>query len=154
MQAAYGVPYLTTQISTQPEQVTTVKLLIDTGYRGPVSLTPDSHDEIDEPAEFFILVSQGISGAITSHVGSSEFLSLGNSTLRSVPVSYAVAGGDIDDDNNGLIGSEILSRFNVIFDYPSERMFITPKQLYAVPITAERSGLLVRFYRIRGGRCH
>ena len=148
VQIAYGVPYLTTQISTQPEHVTTVKLLIDTGYRGPVSLTPDSHDEIDEPAEFFVLVSQGISGAVTSQVGASQFLSLGDSTLHSVPVSYAVAGGDIDDDSNGLIGSEVLSRFNVIFDYPGERIFITPNQQYAVPITADRSGLLVRFHRL------
>jgi hypothetical protein len=67
--------------------------------------------------------------------------------LRSVPVSYAVAGGEIDDDSNGLIGSEALSRFNLIFDYPGERIFITPNQHYAVPITADRSGLLVRFHR-------
>ena len=146
LQIISGLPYLTTQISTGPDVITTVKLLVDTGYRGPISLTPESHSEINEPANFFVLVSQGISGDVTSHVGLSQFLLMGDSTLDAVPVSYAITGGESDDDSNGLIGSDVLRRFNLIFDYSGEQVFIAPNQHFFVPITADRSGLLVRIH--------
>jgi predicted aspartyl protease len=148
LQIISGLPYLTTQISTQHDVITTVKLLVDTGYRGPISLTPESHDEIDEPAKFFVLVSQGISGEVVSHVGLSQFLLMGDSTLHAVPVSYAITGGENDDDSNGLIGSDVLGKFNLIFDYSGEQVFIAPNQHFLVPIIADRSGLLVRIHRL------
>jgi hypothetical protein len=148
LQIQSGVPYITTQISTGPEQSIAVKLLVDTGYRGPVSLTPDTHDEIYEPREYFSTVGQGLSGDVHIKVGMSESLSLGDFELNHVPVSYSISGGESDDDSNGLLGNEVLSHFNVVFDYPSERMFVKPNAQFAVPINADRSGLLIRSHRL------
>jgi hypothetical protein len=143
-----GVPYITTHISTGPEQSVAVKLLVDTGYRGPVSLTPETHDEIHEPREYFSTVGQGLSGDVQMKVGMSESFSLADFELNHVPVSYSISGGESDNDSNGLLGNEVLSHFNVVFDYPNERMFVAPNQRFAEPISADRSGLLIRPHRL------
>ncbi len=148
LQISSGVPYLTAQISTESEQPVAVKLLVDTGYRGPVSLTPDTHEEIYEPQEYFSTVGQGLSGDVQMKVGLSESLSVGGFELNHVPVSYSISGGESDNDSNGLLGNEVLRHFNVVFDYPSERMFVKPNAQFAVPINADRSGLLIRSHRL------
>jgi hypothetical protein len=148
LQIDSGVPYLTTQISTGPEQTVAVKLLVDTGYRGPVSLTPETHDEIDEPLEYFSTVGQGLSGDVEINVGISESLTIGGFALDNVPVSYSITGGESENGSNGLLGNEVLRRFNLVFDYPNERMFVAPNQYFSVPITADRSGLLIRPHRL------
>jgi len=148
LQIRSGVPYLDTHISADREHSVAVKLLVDTGYRGPVSLTPETHDEIDEPLEYYSTVSQGLSGDVESKVGMSQSLVIGDFQLNNLPVSYSVSGGESSDGSNGLLGNEALSRFNLVFDYPNERMFVVPNQRFAVPITADRSGMLLRPHRL------
>ena len=148
LQIQSGVPYLTTQISTGPEQSVAVKLLVDTGYRGPVSLTPETHEKIDEPVDYFSTVGQGLSGDVEIRVGASESLNIGGFTLNNVPVAYSISGGESENGSNGLLGSEILGQFNTVFDYPNGRMFIAPNRQFATPINADRSGLLLRPHRL------
>jgi hypothetical protein len=144
LQIDSGLPYLTTQISVYPDQAITVKLLVDTGYRGPVSLTPNTHEEIEEPLEYFSLLSQGLSGDVETRVGMSSSLSIGDFRLNSVPVSYSMTGGESDNGSNGLLGNEVLSHFNLVFDYPNKRMFASRNQIFQEPLNADRSGLLLR----------
>ena len=148
LQLAGGLPYLTTQVGTNAEKSTRVKLLVDTGYRGPVSLTPDTHEGIDVPHEHFPSVGQGLSGDVPSKVGMAEFLSVGEFQFQNLPISYSISGGESDAGSNGLLGKEVLSRFNVVFDYPNTRMFVSPNTHFAVPLNAERSGLLIRPHRL------
>ncbi len=145
-----GVPYLYTHIDIGRGQSVEVKLLVDTGYRGAVSLTPDTHEGISEPLEYFSLVSQGLSGDVETRVGMSETLSIGDFSLHNLPVSYSISGGESDNGSNGLLGNEVLSRFNVVFDYPNDRMFVVPNRHFAEPINADRSGLLLRPHRLGG----
>jgi hypothetical protein len=150
LQIQSGVPYLTTQISVYPDQPLAVKLLVDTGYRGPVSLTPDTHEGIEEPLEYFSTVNQGLSGDVETKVGMSEFLSVGDFQLNDVPVSYSLAGGESDQGSNGLLGNEVLKHFNLVFDYPNERMLVSPNQNFAQSVNADRSGLLIRPHKLGG----
>lgn len=150
LQIQSNVPYLVAQVRTGSEQTVAVKLLVDTGYRGPVSLTPSTHDELEEPVEYFPAVSQGLSGDVESRVAMAEFLTLGNYRLNQLPISYEISGGESDGDSNGLLGNEVLSRFNLVFDYPNERLFLSPNQRFSVPLVADRSGLQVRPHRSGG----
>lgn len=150
LQIQSNVPYVAAQVRTGSEQTVAVKLLVDTGYRGPISLTPSTHDELEEPVEYFPAVSQGLSGDVESRVAMAEFLTLGSYRLNKLPVSYEISGGESDDDSNGLLGNEVLSRFNLVFDYPNERLFLSPNQRFSVPLVADRSGLQVRPHRSGG----
>lgn len=144
LQIESGVPYLTTQVSTGKDKSVAVKLLVDTGYRGPVSLTPETHEEIRVPVEYFSTVGQGLSGDVDILVGMSESLNIGGFVLNDLPVSYSISGGESENSSNGLLGSEVLGRFNLVFDYPNEKMFVTPNQYFGEPINADKSGLLIR----------
>tara|TARA_R110001599_G_scaffold353826_1_gene599323 strand:- start:106347 stop:107672 length:1326 start_codon:yes stop_codon:yes gene_type:complete len=146
LQIESGLPYLTTEISVYSGQPVTVKLLIDTGYRGPVSLTPDTHEGIAEPIEYFSMISQGLSGDVATMVGMSRSLSVGGFKLNNIPVSYSIIGGESDNDSNGLLGNEVLSHFNLMFDYANKRMFVSRNENFNEPVNADRSGLLLRPY--------
>jgi hypothetical protein len=148
LQIESGVPYLTTLISTSTDKSIAVKLLVDTGYRGPISLTPETHEEIRVPFEHFSTVSQGLSGDVETLVGMSESLNIGSFVLNDLPVSYSISGGESENSSNGLLGSEVLGQFNLVFDYPNERMFIAPNQYFGEPINADKSGLLIRPHRL------
>ncbi len=148
LQIQSGVPYLHTQVSTDSAHTVAVKLLVDTGYRGPVSLTPDTSGHIDEPSQYFSTLSQGISGDVATKVGMSESVNVGDFQLSDVPVHYSITGGESDHESNGLLGNEVLRRFNLVFDYPHKRMLVVPNQSFAEPIAADRSGLLLRPHRL------
>ena len=142
-----SLPYLTTQISLTADRPLTVKLLVDTGYRGPVSLTPDTHEGISEPAEFFSTVNQGLSGDLLTKVGVSRSLYVGDLKLNNVPVSYSITGGESDNGSNGLLGNEILSHFNLMFDYANKRLFVKRNQNFDRPVNADRSGMILRSHQ-------
>ena len=148
LQIEGGVPYLTAQVTNDQGTGVEVKLLVDTGARGSVSLTPASHAELHAPQLYFSRVDQGISGDVESRVTMLESLLLGSYQLDSLPVDYAMSGGESENSSNGILGNETLSRFNLIFDYANERILLKPNQRFAEPMFADRSGLLLRPHRL------
>jgi hypothetical protein len=142
-----GVPYMHTQIQLEAGPLVEVKLLVDTGFRGPVSLTPETHVDIDEPHDYFLTKGRGLSGDVEIKMGRSDSFSLAGIQLNNVPVSYSISGGESDKGSNGLLGSEVLSRFHVVFDYANSRMFVKPNTQHSVPINVDRSGVALRPHR-------
>jgi hypothetical protein len=145
-----GVPYATVQVDNERGETVEVKLLVDTGFRGAVSLTPSSHDQLQEPREYFQSVSAGLSGDVISHVAMSESLTLAGYTVQHLPIGYAISGGEEEADSNGLLGNELLQQFNLVFDYANERLLLASNQSFAAPINADRSGLEIRPH-VEGG---
>jgi predicted aspartyl protease len=148
LEIASGVPYLATQVVASTGSLTDVKLLVDTGFRGSLSLTPSTHEGITLPLQTFSTVGHGLSGEVRIEVGKTPLFHLGRLALHDLPVSYSTAGGESDNDSNGIIGNQVLQRFNMVFDYPNQRMLIKPGARYAEPILVDRSGLLVRPHRL------
>lgn len=148
LQIDSGVPYIETRINTDGQSSEVVKLLVDTGYRGPVSLTPATHEGIDEPVDYYSYMSQGLSGDVASRMGVSPSFSLGSFELKQVPTSYAISGGESESGSNGLLGNEVLRRFNLVFDYPNERMLIKPNREFPTVLHVDRSGLLLRPHKL------
>lgn len=148
LQIEGGVPYLTTRMANDEGELVAVKLLVDTGARGTVSITTETHAGLYAPQSYFPAVSQGLSGNVPSRVTLSESLALGPYQLGTVPVSYAMAGGESERDSNGLVGNEVLRRFNSVFDYANGHLLLQPNQHFAEPMPADRSGLLIRPHRL------
>jgi len=144
LQVDSGLPYITAQVATGTGEPFDAKLLVDTGYRGVLSLTPGSDDELVVPTEYFESVGQGLSGDVPSRVAMSESMTLAGYQLKNIPVAYAMAGGESDGDDNGILGNRLLQQFNLRFDYPHKRLFLAPNRHFAAAINADRSGLLVR----------
>jgi len=144
LQIESGVSYMTAQVEAGGGEPVAVKLLVDTGFRGALSLTPATHEGLSEPQHYFQTVSEGLSGDVVSQMAMSELLTVAGYRLHGLPVSYAIAGGESDHDSNGILGNDVLQHFNLVFDYANERLFLAPNQNFAVPIGADRSGLQVR----------
>ena len=144
LQIKSGLPYMSARVTPKPGQSVDVKLLVDTGFRGSLSLTPASHDDLDEPTEYLESIDQGLSGDVTSRVSMSESLALADYQLSGLPIGYALAGGERENGSNGIVGNEVLQQFNLVFDYANERLFLTPNASFGTRINADRSGLQIR----------
>lgn len=66
----------------------------------------------------------GLSGDIHGHRGRIERLSLAGHDFHLVETAFAPAGVRSKQEGaDGILGNDLLRRFNVIFDYPRSRMF-------------------------------
>lgn len=144
----FGVPYVNTTVRTTDEQSIAVKLLVDTGYRGPISLTADAENQIELPVEYYREVAQGLSGDVESRVSRAKSFQLGRYEINDFAVSYSIQGGETENDSDGIIGNEVLNHFNLVFDYPNNRLYFKPNQRFAEPINIDRSGLRIRAHRL------
>ena len=137
LQIKSGLPYMSARVTPKPGQSVDVKLLVDTGFRGSLSLTPASHDDLDEPTEYLESIDQGLSGDVTSRVSMSESVALADYQLSGLPIGYALAGGERENGSNGIVGNEVLQQFNLVFDYANERLFLTPNASFGTRINAD-----------------
>lgn len=144
LEISSGVPYMSAQVNPTADRPVTVKLLVDTGFRGALSLTPATHVDLDVPTEYLESVGQGLSGEISSRVSLSDSLTLADYQLTGLPVGYAIDGGETENESNGILGNEVLQQFNLIFNYPNERLFLQPNTRFGTRINADRSGLQIR----------
>ncbi len=144
LQIESGLPYMTAQVGPQPGKSAEVKLLVDTGFRGAVSLTPATHQDLSEPLEYFESVDQGLSGDVISRVAMADSLTLSGYRLHDLPIRYAMAGGESDNGSNGILGNAVLQQFNVVFDYANKRLFLTTNRQFETAVSADRSGLQIR----------
>ncbi len=145
-----GVPFVNAEIGNASDQRVAVKLLVDTGARGLVSLTSSSHPALAPPDDSYPTVSQGLSGEIIARVAILPWLEVAGHRFRQLPVEHALSGGVSDNSSNGVLSNEVLNRFNLVFDYPNERLFLTPNHRYSAPLLADRSGLQIRTHSAGG----
>jgi C-terminal processing protease CtpA/Prc len=94
-----------------------------------------------------------MTGDVTGHVGRLRSLTLGGQVLRNVvatfPDSPHQSIGRLDT-KNGNLGSGLLRRFNVTFDYAGERMLLEPSGAFRDPFEWDMSGLRIRESADRG----
>ena len=68
-----------------------------------------------------------VGGLATYHTGTNVDMKLGDADAVTTPVNYSTGKEVVDRNQNGRIGAKFLRRFNVIFDYESERMILEPR---------------------------
>ena len=80
-------------------------------------------------------------------VGRSSALELGSVTLENLVTHFQVSADSSLRDSiafrNGIIGNQLLSRFNVDLDYPNRILYLTPRRRFARTSAYDRSGLKV-----------
>jgi hypothetical protein len=90
----------------------------------------------------------GLGGETKLLVTRATSFTLGKLSVREpvIYVSQDRGGALASSDFDGLIGSEILRRFKVIFDYARGRLILEPNAHYAEPVEYDMSGLSLRAY--------
>ncbi|MDH3197725.1 MAG: PDZ domain-containing protein, partial [Candidatus Krumholzibacteria bacterium] len=125
------------------------EFLVDTGLRGTgIMHTPfvDENDLIARSAPtVHATVGGGIGGRATAHVGRVRSLTLAGVTIDDTYLSFSQAtSGLISTDYcSGIIGSAVLQRYRVAFDYPRGRILLWPADFDAERLDFDKSGMFL-----------
>lgn len=140
-------------LRVRDEKTVNSRFLYDMGAGVCMLLTKDFISDssfIDKRKRHWIKEGEGLGGKIDMELMVIKEVKLGPYRFRNVPVLI------FDDENNvtsypymgGLIGNDILRRFNVILNYGRSDIYITPNTHYADPFDYSYSG--VELYLVEG----
>lgn len=145
-------PFVTVKTQMNESTSLNTKLLIDTGASHGLILEPETHELINIPEKNLnSIIGRGLGGIITGKIGRIKSLELGKYKIDNIianfpdPNSYTdTLFTKSDIYRNGAIGGEILSRFNVIFDFPNEVVYLKKNSGYRKTFNYDMSGLTVK----------
>lgn len=141
-------PYLYGTVKQHNGDTIDVKLIVDTGASHSLSLYLPTNDRLTLPPKVMeAYLGRGLSGDINGKIGRLESFRLGKYELENLPASYpdeeAIKLALKIANRNGNLGSDILKRFTVIFDYPHERMMLIPNNKFREPFSYNMAGFEV-----------
>jgi predicted aspartyl protease len=141
-------PYLTTTAQINNDTSAQLKLLLDTGAALSLLLHTYSTPGLSLPQHVIKgNIGTGLGGEIEGYVGRIKSLDIGKNRLIE-PVSNfqelnKLADSSYINGRNGLLGGEILSRFNFIIDFNNEQLYIQPNRFYKYKFSYDKSGLVL-----------
>ncbi|MFY9243298.1 MAG: aspartyl protease family protein [Polaribacter sp.] len=141
-------PYIDAQIQmdTIGNQLTDVKLLIDSGGSDAIWLFEDTDQVIKTPKRFFNdILGEGLSGAIYGNRSRIPKLKLKSFDIKSPTVSFldsiSTRNARSFEERNGSIGAGVLKRFMVWFDYPNKQIMLKKTNSFKKTFNYNMSGL-------------
>ncbi len=141
-------PYLFAQTYIKGDTALPAKYLLDTGASLAVLLYTDSYPKLDLPERVVRgHLGIGLGGQLRGFVGRIQALDFGAVKMNDVVANYQEITPLVDsvflNNRNGLIGNEVLSRFNLIIDYIRSRCYVSPNRSFKKQFRYDRSGLLI-----------
>jgi len=146
LQVINNKPYVNIGIETAELGSITAKMVVDNGASHAISLETYLDKPFPAPSNAIQAnLGVGLSGPISGSIGRIPIVHLGSFAIREVITSYPVysdvAAKTYLQGRNGNLGADILSRFNIIFDYAGEAMYIRKNQYYRRPFEHDMSGI-------------
>jgi CubicO group peptidase (beta-lactamase class C family) len=126
-----GRPYTMGSVSLSDEKMIPVKLVVDTGAGHTLSLDVGSSPEIKLPeGATKTVLGRGASGEISGYMGRIKAFEFGGQTFKDVPTTFpdASAGTSGLNGRQGNLGSGILRRFKIVYDYSRKQMIVEPNK--------------------------
>lgn len=124
------------------------KLLIDTGNSDAVWIFASKTDKIKVPEKNIDdFLGRGFSGDVYGKRGRIESFEFGGKTfnqpLVTFPDSTSVRSVNFVSNRVGSVGSEVISRFTVVFDYENNAIYTKPNNKIKEPFHFNMSGIEV-----------
>lgn len=143
-----GKPYIIAEAGLQDGTGVQVDLLVDTGAGVPLLLHTNSHPSLHLPEKYIKgKLGIGLGGYLEGYIGRIQSLSVGDFEIPGVLTSFQNVDEswlmDEDKYRNGIMGNELLSRFNVFFDYIHGLLLLKPNNPKYKPFNMDRSGLII-----------
>lgn len=138
-------PFLTTSIIQEDSSEVEGRFLIDSGASFALWIDMNSNKQFLLPTKTEKLyLGTSLSGAVYGRVGRIKELGAGKAKVHNVIASYSdttMIPSQFSDNRNGTIGADILSRFNVIFDYRNSKITFLPNSKTKDPFQVNLSGM-------------
>ena len=123
------------------------EMVVDLGSTGAVSLNLNQDKQVIPPAVNLAGKAYGVSGGIDIRTARINKITIGDYSLENVLATFTESGftGMPDEKFDGLLGIEILKRFDLIIDYLNKQIYLEPNSLFSLPFEMNMSG--IRFFR-------
>ena len=141
-------PYMMADVEMNKKNVNS-KLLIDLGNSDAVWLFPKLIEDFEyNRPNIDDYLGRGFNGDIFGKRSRIHGLSLGkfnfDQPIAAMPDEYSIQNLKLVPNRKGSIGSDILRRFSVIFDYPNQKLFLKKNRYYRDPFSFNSSGLEIQ----------
>ena len=157
-------PYIQLNIIDNSGNIYPVKLLIDTGASHAIWLDVNSVPGLKIPeGSKETYLGTGLNGEVFGYLGRMYAVDINNIIIKDVIVSFpdsaSISKASGLNQRNGSIGSEIMKRFNLIIDYPNQKISLKPNSYFRSDFIQNLSGMEVtapfpgiRIYEVEGIR--
>lgn len=140
-------PYMITKVESD-NQVVPSKLLIDTGNSDALWIFSYKTDKIKLPEKNIDdYLGRGFSGNVYGKRGRLNSFEFGkkvfNFPLVTFPDSTSIKSANFVPNRIGSVGSEVISRFTVVFDYLNGKIYTKPNSKINQPFHFNMSGIEV-----------
>ncbi len=149
----HNIPYTEATVTTAAGTKVPLRLVLDLGASHAVSLNSKAHEALVPPkGALQTVIGKGLTGLVTGYVGRVQSFELAGQTLSNVLATFpdsefqSPRGIDMRDGN---LGSGILKRFNVTFDYANKQVLLEPNKSFSDPFRYDMSGIRLREDRER-----
>lgn len=151
IQIKAGKPYITTDCILQDGTTIEATLLIDTGAGLPLLLHNNSSEMMILPPDIIEgKLGMGLGGYVKGYLGRIKLFTLGEYKFENIITSFQNLDSSYISNpinfRNGLIGNQILSRFEMIIDYNNQKLYLKPIKKYNKSFKVDRSGLVIFAY--------
>ena len=141
-------PYINTNLDILPDSTLDVKLLFDTGAMVTLLLNTNTHPQLKLPPNVvYGTIGAGLGGFLEGYLGRVDKLAIGDIDFQEVLTNFQDISQALDTTylygRNGILGNQILSRFNWIIDYPGETLYYQPNRKFKQKFEYDKSGLHV-----------
>lgn len=136
-------PYINVELELEDGKKEKGEMLIDLGashaalieLKNNIGVTiPENHIETS--------LGRGLSGDILGYIARVKAISFSDYSFNNVVSSYTYGYSKIKQHGRlGTLGGDLFCRFNVIFDYSKEKMYLKPNKQYSKSFEYNMSGL-------------
>lgn len=139
---AWGIPGT---IEMPDGRRVSLDLMLDLGYNDQIQILTDGPNGFQLPQKAIeVSLGFGVQGEIRGHLARVRRIEIGNYAIDDALAGFVPGTDSVTAHDEAMIGLGLLSRFNLVFDYPGCRMFIEPSQTYSDPYEYDMSGMWLR----------
>ncbi|HWS60854.1 MAG TPA: aspartyl protease family protein [Flavobacterium sp.] len=146
-------PYIASKIVLQSTEIP-AKLLIDIGNSDAIWLFENPQKSINIPKKNFEdYLGQGFSGEVLGKRAQIEKFAFSkfvfNHPIVAFPDSSSIKNVRMVRDRAGSVGAEILRRFNLVFDYQNQKLFLKKNSNFDSQFNYNKSGVEIQHYGLQ-----
>ena len=146
-------PYIQSSVILNSDEIPT-KLLIDIGNSDAIWLFENKEKAINTPAKNFEdYLGKGFSGDVEGKRAQIKKFSFSkfqfNRPIVAFPDSTSIRNFKMVKDRSGSLGAEILRRFDIVFDYQNQKLFLNKNRNYNSAFNYNKSGVEIQHYGLQ-----
>jgi hypothetical protein len=133
------------KISLEDGRTLDLDFVLDLGFNDALQIDPREAHKVPIPAKRIeASLGFGVQGETRGYIGRARTITFGEYELKDIVTGFVSPddGGTVRAE--AMIGLDLMSRFNIVFDYPHRRMFVVPNHQFAKAFEYNMTGMVLR----------